>query len=168
MHIEEAFLSELDSEEILSRISSEIEERGELDDKELMQLIIYPLTYRKSEDKRIAIQSMIEISDKLKNEKRRIFALTGLLVFCDKVILDEDAEKIRRMIMMTKVEQIIEREKQEAIAQATAKTTERVTQSVSEKIARNLIKAGSSAEFIADNTGLSLNFVQGLMASKEG
>ncbi len=58
--------------------------------------------------------------------------------------------------------------RQDPIAEATAETTERVTQSVSERIARNLIKAGSSAEFVADNTGLSLTFIQGLMASKEG
>ncbi len=106
---------------------------------------------------------MIELSDKLKNENSRIFALTELLVFCDKVILNEEGGEIKSMFMMTKVGQIIEREKQEAIAEA----TERVTQSVSEKIARNLIRSGSTAEFVAENTGLSLEFIQGLMAAKE-
>ena len=68
--------------------------------------------------------------------------------------------------MMTKVEQIIEKEKQEAIDKAVEKNTEKVTKSVTEQIAQNFLNAGSSAEFVAENTGLSLDHVKSLAASK--
>lgn len=77
--------------------------------------------------------------------------------------------------MLTKVEQIIEKEKQEAIekavAEATAATTENVTvsvtqsvtesvtQSVTNQIALNLLKSGSTPEFVAENTQLPLDVV---------
>ena len=41
-----------------------------------------------------------------------------LLAFTDKVIDKEDADTIRRMIKMTKVEQIIEKEMREEVAKA--------------------------------------------------
>ena len=166
MHIEEAFLSEINSEELWIRVSEKIREKQRLDGKDLMQMIIYPLTFRKREDKQDAIQRMVEISDEIQDEKQRVFALKGLLVFCDKVILKEDAEKIRRMLMLTKVEQIIEKEKQDAIDNAVEKNTEKVTKSVTEQIAQNLLDSGSSFEFVAKNTGLSLDHVKNLAAIK--
>ncbi|MBO6241735.1 MAG: hypothetical protein J6O61_12990 [Butyrivibrio sp.] len=158
MHIEEAFLSEIDTEELWMRISENVRRFEKLEDKDLMQLIIYPLTFREREEKQLAIQRAIELVDEIKKENQRIFALKGLLVFCDKVILMEDADKIRRMLMLTKVEQIIEKEKQDAIAE----NTKKVTTSVTDGIAKNLLRSGSSLEYVAQNTGLSIEYIMKL------
>ncbi len=76
--------------------------------------------------------------------------------------------------MKTQVEQIIEQEKLDAIAEKVAETTKTVTESVtasvtttvtksvSENIARNLLKSGSSPEYVASVTEMSLQAVMEL------
>ena len=170
MHLEEAFLSEIDGNEVMARISCKIRNKEELDDKDLMQLIINPLTYKSTKDKKLAISKVVNILQAMDDERKQVFAAKGLLVFCDKVIEPEDAEKIRSMLMLTKVEQIYEREKQEAIAAKVAETTKNVTasvtttvtKSVSENIARNLLKSGSTPEYVASATEMSLQDVMEL------
>ena len=69
--------------------------------------------------------------------------------------------------MKTQVEQIIEQEKLDAIAETTktitesvtASVTTTVTKSVSENIARNLLKSGSTPEYVAAATEMSLQTV---------
>ena len=167
MHLEEAFLSEIDGDEIFERVNEESNKKRKLDDRELMQLIIVPLTYKRKEDKQKAIERVINLLDNIDDERQRVFVLKGLLVFCDKVILKPFAEKIRRMLMKTQVEQIIEQEKLDAIAEKVAETTKTVTESVtttvtksvSENIARNLLKSGSTPEYVATATEMSLQAV---------
>ena len=64
--------------------------------------------------------------------------------------------------MKTQVEQIIEQEKLDAIAANTAEVTTTVTKSVSENIARNLLKSGSTPEYVATATEMSLQAVMEL------
>ena len=150
MHLEEAFLSKIDGDEVFERVIDEADKKKKLDDRDLMQLIITPLTYKRKEDKQKAIERVIILLDNIEDERQRVFVLKGLLVFCDKVILKPFAKKIRSMLMKTKVEQIIEQEKQEAIAAKVAEATKNVTESVtttvtksvSENIARNFLKSG--------------------------
>ncbi len=93
--------------------------------------------------------------------------LMGAVCGGAKVILKPFAKKIRRMLMKTQVEQIIEQEKLDAIAEKVAETTKTVTESVtttvtksvSENIARNLLKSGSSPEYVATATEMSLQAV---------
>lgn len=163
MHIEEAFLSEINSKEVWNRVSKKIEQNDRLEDIDIMQMIIYPLTYRAREEKCNAVKQMINLTKNIEDEKQKIFILKSLWVFCDKVIQDEDAEEIRRLLMLTKVEQIYEREKQEALEENTKSVTATVTQNVKDSIARNLLQSGYSPESVADNTGLTLEQVQNLM-----
>ena len=93
MRIEEAYLSELDSESIWKRACSQIKGDRTLEDKELMQMIVYPLIFKEKAEKQEAIQRTIELIDEIESEKTRVFLLKGLLVFCDKVIMKEDAGK---------------------------------------------------------------------------
>lgn len=116
---------------------------------------MYPLTYKKKGDKQNAIQRIIQLLDRIEDELQRVFIIKCLLVFCDKVIQERDADKIRSMLMLTKVEQIIEREKQEAIE---AKVAE-ITVNVKEDIAKNLLNSGSTPEYVADNIGMTLEAV---------
>ena len=68
MEIEEAFLSELDSEEIYGRVRSKLEKGEALDDKDLMQLIIYPLTYKGKESKQAAVGRAVDLAEKVSAE----------------------------------------------------------------------------------------------------
>lgn len=65
----------------------------------------------------------VEKGKMIERAELQTFVLTGLLVFTDKVIRREDSEKIRRWIEMTKVGQILEEEKQQAIEKAIKKTS---------------------------------------------
>ena len=49
--------------------------------------------------------------DKIEDDDTRQFVAKYLLTFTDKVINQENADKLRRILMLTKVEQIIENEK---------------------------------------------------------
>ncbi len=64
--------------------------------------------------------------------------------------------------MKTQVEQIIEQEKLDAIAANVAENTTIVTKRVSENIARNLLKSGSTPEYVATATEMSLQAVMEL------
>ena len=151
IHLEEAFLSEIDGDEVYSRVISKIDKDMKLNDIDVMQLIVYPLTYKKKGDKQNAIQRIIQLLDRIEDELQRVFIIKCLLVFCDKLIQDNDADKIRSMLMLTKVEQIIEKEKQDAIE---AKAVE-----VKINVAKNLLNSGSTPEYVADNTGMTLEAV---------
>lgn len=56
------------------------------------------------------------------NEKEKTFVIAGVLVSSDKFIDRAYAEKVRRFLNMTKVFQILEEEKQDAINRAVNKT----------------------------------------------
>ena len=51
MEVECAYLSELNSEEIFHRLKRKVEQNEKLADEELMEFIIYPLSYRTKEEK---------------------------------------------------------------------------------------------------------------------
>ena len=83
-----------------------------------MQFIILPLAYRQKEDKEKAIQNAVELAARVQDREQQLFVLAGILAFTDKIIDNDTANKIRRMIQMTKVAMIFEEEKQQAIKQA--------------------------------------------------
>ena len=118
IRIEPAFLSELDPEDIFDTIAYKIKNGECLSDEELMQFIILPLAYRQKEDKEKAIQNAVELAARVQDRNQQLFVLAGILAFTDKIIDNDTANKIRRMIQMTKVAMIFEEEKQQAIKQA--------------------------------------------------
>ena len=118
IRIEPAFLSELDPEDIFDTIAYKIKNGECLSDEELMQFIILPLTYRQKKYKEKAIQNAVELAARVQDRNQQLFVLAGILAFTDKIIDNDTANKIRRMIQMTKVAMIFEEEKQQAIKQA--------------------------------------------------
>ena len=116
MTLEPAFLSELDSGGLFRHLKEKVERNEPLDDEELMGFIILPLSYRKKEEKEEKIRESVSLAAQIQDRSQQVFALAGILAFSDKLIDMETANKIRRMIEMTKVGWIIEQEKQEAIA----------------------------------------------------
>ncbi len=67
------------------------------------------------------------MAEQITDEKLLTEALSGIFVFSDKVISQEDAERIKRRFRMTKVELLYEKEKQEAIEEAVKKAVKEVT-----------------------------------------
>lgn len=116
--LEQAFLSELDSHEIFRHLKEKVERNELLDDEEMMELIIQPLSYRKREEKEAQIRETVKLAAQIQDRGQQLFALSGILVFADKVIDMETANKIRRAIEMTQVARIFEEEKQQALTQA--------------------------------------------------
>ena len=138
--LETAFLSELDSAGIFRHLKDKIEKRELLDDTELMKFIILPLSYRKKEEKEEKIRETVALAAKIENREQQLFTLAGILTFTDKLIDDETANRIRRVIEMTKVARIFEEEKQQALAdlreenrQALAKAEAEKRQALAEK-----------------------------------
>lgn len=118
LSVEPAFLSELHSEEIYQRLKEKVEQNKRLDDEELMEFIILPLSYRKKEQKEEKIRQTVGLAVRIKDREQQLFTLAGILAFTDKLIDRETANQIRRAIEMTQVAQIFEEEKRQALIQA--------------------------------------------------
>lgn len=143
MTLEPAFLSELDSGGLFRHLKEKVERNEPLDDEELMGFIILPLSYRKKEEKEEKIRESVSLAAQIQDRSQQVFALAGILAFSDKLIDMETANKIRRMIEMTKVGWIIEQEKQEAIAkveEALVKAEEEKQQAARESVIKMIRK----------------------------
>ncbi len=101
--IDEAFLSDLDSAEIRSRIIGKLERGEALDDIDLMQLIIYPLTYDGLGAQQRAVSEAIDLAERISDGERAHFTLAAINVFSDKIITERDRERIKESISMTKL-----------------------------------------------------------------
>ena len=153
MKLEAAFLSELDSKKIFDRLKKKVEKNRLLNDEELMQFIILPLSYRTKEEKQRKVRETVELATKIQDKKQQIFTLAGILVFTDKVIDRETAGRIRRVIEMTQVAQIFEEEKQHALTQVAQifeeekrKALTQAAQSYEEEKRKALTQAAQSYE----------------------
>ena len=152
--LSEAFLSGLSASEIWKTAENKVNIGNPLSDEDALRLIVYPLIFRAKEEKQQAIRNVIELVRRIEDEKQRRFILIEMMVFTDKVIRESDAEEIRRLIMMTKVERIIWREvrdeyqKEEEIKRKTA--------------IQRLLKNGVSELIIANSLDLPLLTVQNI------
>ncbi len=115
--LEPAFLSELDSGGIFRHLKEKVEKNESLDDEELMEFIILPLSFREKEERKEKIRETVRLAAQIQDRSQQLFALAGILTFTDKLIDMETANQIRR-IEMTKVGWIIEQEKQQILAEA--------------------------------------------------
>ena len=95
-----------------------MEKNERLSDDELMEFIIFLLSYRRQEEKQERIQETVKLAAEIQDRDQQVFTLAGILAFTDKVIDRETANKIRRMIEMTQVAQIFEEEKQQALRES--------------------------------------------------
>ena len=115
LHIEAAFLSEFNSEEIKKRLTEKIYNNETLTDEELIEFIILPLTYKTMEEKRKAINYSIDLAKQVTDKEKMVFLLSGTLVFTDKVIDRNTSNYVREWIRMTQVGRLFEEEKQQAV-----------------------------------------------------
>ena len=108
-------------------------------------IIIYPLTLPGQDEKSRAVRKAADLVLKIKDIKKRHFILSGMNAFCDKVISDEDADRIKEAITMTKVDWLFYEEKMEAVRKAEEKTRREER----ERAAIELLKSGDAVEKIA-------------------
>lgn len=113
--VEEVFLSELNGSEIETMLTERIHSEGFLNEEEQMKFVILPLIYPGKKAKQECIRRCFDLAKEIHSAEMQIFLLSGLLVFTDKIIAQEDSEEIRRWIKMTKVGRLFEEEKLEAL-----------------------------------------------------
>ena len=128
-------------------VKKKLENNETLSEKELMQLIILPLAKKGKEAKQKVIEQVVDLAKQIEDENTQVFVITGILVSSDKFIDRDYAKSVRRYLSMTKVFQILEEEKQEAINLAEKK--------VANNMIENFIKAGADTLMIMQATGLT-------------
>ena len=163
MNLTEAFLIDLDSAKIYENIDDKLKSGSSLDDEELMKLIIYPLTFKGKQAKQDAIEQVVEMLDRIEDDDTRRFVAKYLLTFTDKVINRENADKLRRILMLTKVEQIIENEKIEAVNIAVDKARREDREEARkemERVVEKFLRKGSDVSMVSECTGFSVEDVQ--------
>ena len=146
----EAFLSTFDTDRIIEECQQMIEEGVILSDECKLRLMLCPIAVKGKEGKIEAIHRVIDIVGGISDEKLRIHLLSGVLAFSDKFIADEDVERIRREIKMTKWERLLYNETMEAVNEKAY------------SIATNLLKDGQPKEKVCEYTGLELDVVDEL------
>ena len=151
LKMEQVFIHSLPDAEIYQSVKKKLENNETLSEKELMQLIILPLAKKGKEAKQKMIEQVVDLAKQIEDENTQVFVITGILVSSDKFIDRDYAKSVRRYLSMTKVFQILEEEKQEAINLA-EKEGQRKSQL---QIAENLIKAGADILMVMKGTGLT-------------
>ena len=174
MELTEAFLIEQDSAAIWMSLKEKIESKVRVSDEDLMRMVIYPLTFKGNNLKRQAVTDIITLAKGMKDKQRMAFALKLIYVFSDKFITDEDADRIKEVLTMTKVDRLYYEERRKAIEENTKKVTEDVTERVTEqvtqqvtgevtlRIAKKSLLNGRTVEEVAADTDLPLEEVQKL------
>ena len=151
LKMEQVFIHSLPDAEIYQSVKKKLENNETLSEKELMQPIILPLAKKGKEAKQKMIEQVVDLAKQIEDENTQAFVITGILVSSDKFIDRDYAKSVRRYLSMTKVFQILEEEKQEAINLA-EKEGQRKSQL---QIAENLIKAGADILMVMKGTGLT-------------
>ena len=118
LNMEHVFVSHLPGEEIYQEIKHKLENGERLTEQEFMRLIILPLAEKGKEKKQKRVEEVVELAKMIEDEQGQGFVIAGVLVCSDKFIDRDYAKGIRRYLGMTKVFQLFEEEKQEAVLQA--------------------------------------------------
>ena len=162
LRIDEAFLSDLNPKVIKKRLTRKVREGKPFTDRDIMELVIYPLTYRGREAQQPAVTEAIDISDNITNEKQRRMAASGILAFTDKIISDEDLERIERRLAMTKIEKYYADRQEKAVKEAVKEADEKAREEAEKEkkeIAIKMLKTGDSIEKVSE----CLNIPQGVV-----
>ncbi len=150
LKLTEAFLSEMNAESILTECEKTITNGEKLQPIQKLRLMLCPLSQKGKDAKRDALRRVVNLVRTIEDAGEQKQILTGMIAFTDKIISQEDAEEIRRILNMTKVGRLIYEEQERAIHEDR------------EKIAENLINKNYPIEDISSATGLELSVVEKL------
>jgi hypothetical protein len=71
LHVECAFLSELDSVGIQERLKQKVEREEIMNDEELMEFIILPLSYSTKEEKQQKFRETVELATRIQDREQQ-------------------------------------------------------------------------------------------------
>ena len=138
LHVETAFLSELDSAEIRERLNRKILSGEKLTEEEMMEFILLPMSYKGKAAKNQALRENMDLLETIPDERERVFLLSGMVVLADKVMEQDVLERVGRMIKMTRIAQIFEDDKQRTVEQAVAETAARVEKETAARMKKEM------------------------------
>ncbi len=155
--IEPAFLLNMDTEHIYKRLKAKISSAGILNDEELLEIIVLPLTVKGKKPKQELVKSTVELAKGIADENQMIQALAGIITFADKVIDKEYADYVKGAIMMTKVAQLIF---DEGVEKGVEKGIEKGMEYTLVRCIRNMLHKGYEAAVIADLLEQEADYVE--------
>lgn len=136
------YMKDYDGDEESKRLHKKIETEDLLDDEDLMKLVFLPLMKSKEKIEEKAVQSL-ELARRLKDDRQRVFAMSGIIVVTDKHLSDEYKKRLLEVLQMTRIEQWIREEGRKEGREEGKK-----------EIARTALKEGADVEFVVKITGL--------------
>ena len=107
LKVEAAYLIRQDSNRIYGRIAEKLERGEALEEEELVELMILPLTVKGEKGKQEMTVKAVELARKIPDNAEVCRVLAGILTFTDKFIDEEYGKKVRETMMMTRVERMI-------------------------------------------------------------
>lgn len=106
LKIEPVYLLRMETEKVYSKIQYKVENRETLNDDEMLETIVLPLTVKGKEEKRALAEETVRLAQEIQDEEQRMQALAGILTFADKILDKEYAKRIKEVIGMNKVEKL--------------------------------------------------------------
>lgn len=106
--VENAFLVGLNTEEIYKGLKDKIcEKKQKLNEEELMQLMVLPLTVKGKGPKQEVIVQAVELAKQIEDRTQTVQVLAGLLTFTDKVIDETYRKRVKEELEMTQIVKMI-------------------------------------------------------------
>ena len=118
LKIHQVFLSAFDGDAMYAELAKKVRAKEPLTDGDVMRFIILPLTAK--DDKQQLLEKTVNLAKEIKNEHEQTFIIAGILSATDKFIEKDYSNKLKEWLRMTKVAQLFEEEKIEAVAKAVA------------------------------------------------
>ena len=106
LKIEPVYLLRMETEKVYSKIQYKVENKETLNDDEMLEMIVLPLTVKGKEEKRALAEETVRLAQEIQDEEQRMQALAGILTFADKILDKESAKRIKEVIGMNKVEKL--------------------------------------------------------------
>ena len=149
--INQVFLSNFNTDELYDSLSNKVTAGEPLTDEDTIKFIFLPLTESRPTKKQALIEKTIDLAKKVQDEQIQIFIIAGILVATDKFINRDYSNSIKEWIGLTKIGQLYEEEKIEAVIRA--RKEDQII------LARKMLSKGYSYSEIMDLSGLSKNEV---------
>ncbi|MEE0752034.1 hypothetical protein [Frisingicoccus sp.] len=152
--IEPAFLVHIPTETVYKRLREKIDGCEPLSEEELMQLIILPLTVKGTSGKQKQLVDTVRLAQRIPDNSQRIQALSGILTFSDKIIERQMAARIRRLIRMNKVVQLLYEDggEQKVISLVRKKLAKHMTpKAIADMLEEDSVKIENIARKIAEH-----------------
>jgi len=111
LQVNQVFLSKFDGNKLYNEIADKIHNKLPLNDKDVMQFIILPLT--QVGNRQDFIENAVNLAKEINDEDMQSFIIAGILSASDKFIDKEYSSKVKEWLRMTKVGRLFEEEKLE-------------------------------------------------------